>query len=205
MFRKIFTAVFVLMMVVLLTGVSQAQTTKKSGVKYPSFSVTPLIGVQFPLGNINNIYSPSWNAGVDLNLRLNRETAFYLGASYLAMPRKTDYLPAGPDASYIIIQAGPRYMFGGPQVKAMFFIEGGICAYIFSEKEYTVAGTIPGAASTVIPSKSSTNFGVNAGIGVLLPLGSAVDFVVKTKLHYVMGNGTSNTFLVANAGLNFMF
>ena len=192
-------------MIVLLTGVTQAQTTKKSGVKYPAFSITPLFGIQFPMGNVNNIYSPSWNAGVDLNLRLNRETAFFLGATYLAMPRKTDYVPAGPDASYVIIQAGPRYMFGGTQVKAMFFLEGVIGAYIFSQKEFTVAGTTTGTPATVIPSKSTTNFGVNAGIGVLIPLGTSMDFVVKSKVHYVMGGGDATTIIVANAGLNFMF
>ena len=193
-----------LMLALFTTNISEAQTTKKKP-HYPAFSVTPLVGINFPLGTLNNVYAPSWNAGIDFNLRVNRETSFFLGAGYHAFPEKND--PSlGPDGSYIVINAGPRYIFTSPKIKAMMFFETGVGAYIFMLKDFTTTATTTTPSET-LPSSSTVNFGVNGGLGAIIPLGKSMDFVVKSKVHYVLGSGgdAAHTFVSGKMGLNFMF
>jgi len=201
MFTKIFKLAFgLLMMLLIISNVSEAQTKK---TVYPVFSIAPMGGVQFPIAGLNDNYNPSWNAGIDLGLAINRETSFYLNATYFNMPRKTD-VSAGPNASYIGITAGPRYVFTSPKIKAKFFLEAGAGVYIFSQKEFTIVTA--GEPDVIVPSSSSTNFGVNVGPGVIIPLGQVADLLMKTKLHYSFesgGTGGSRTFVAAVIGVDF--
>jgi hypothetical protein len=199
MFYKYFRLGFgLLMMALLITNVSEAQTKK---VSYPLLSVAPLVGVQFPVSGLNDNYNPSWNAGLDFNLAVNRETSFFLNATYYNMPVK-DNVAVTSNASYIGITAGPRYVFTSPSVKAKFFLEAGLGVYIFTQKEYTSA-TVP---SIMIPSATTTNFGVNVGPGVMIPLGGTVDLKIKSKLNYSFesgGEGGSRTFVSGVMGVDF--
>jgi hypothetical protein len=195
MFKKLFNlSVALFIMALFITNLSEAQTKK---VQYPIFSIAPVGGVQFPIGTLNDNYGVSWNAGLDLSLKVNKETAFYLNAAYFDMPLKAGII--GPGAGYIAITAGPRYYFAAPNLKAQFFLEAGIGAYIFTQKEYTIAST----PAVIIPSASKTNFGVNAGPGVTIPLGGTVDLIMKTKLHYTFQDGGAHTFITAVAGVEF--
>jgi hypothetical protein len=195
MFKKIFNlSVALFIMVLFISNLSEAQTKKET---YPVFSISPVGGVQFPVGTLNDNYGVSWNAGLDLSLKVNRETAFYLNAAYFDMPLKAGII--GPSAGYIAITAGPRYYFASPKLKAQFFLEAGIGAYIFTQKEYTIE-TDP---SIIVPSASKTSFGVNAGPGVTIPLGGTIDFIIKSKLHYSFQDGGAHTFISAVAGVEF--
>jgi hypothetical protein len=195
MFKKFFNlSVALFIMALFITNLSEAQTKKTT---YPIFGISPVGGVQFPIGSLNDNYGVSWNAGVDLSLKVNKETAFYLNAAYFDMPLKAGII--GPGAGYIAITAGPRYYFGSPKLKAQFFLEAGIGAYIFSQKEYTIATT----PATIIPSASKTVFGVNAGPGVTIPLGGTVDLIMKSKLHYAFQSGSAHTFISAIVGVEF--
>ncbi len=192
MFKKIFTFMIALTMAALLNAnISESQTTKKSA--YPKFSISPVVGFQFPVGSLNDSYKASFNAGLDLTLSLNRETAIYLKGGYYDMPRSGE---VGSNASYVEISAGPRYVFTSPKISAQFFLEGGIGAYIFTAKEYTLPGL-------VIPSTTSTSFGVNVGPGAIIPVSDAMDIIIKSKLHYTFQTGGSHTFIATVLGLNF--
>jgi hypothetical protein len=199
MFNKILKLWFgLLMMVLFITNVSEAQTKK---VSYPLLSIAPLVGVQFPVGGLNDSYNPSWNAGLDFNLAVNRETSFFLNATYYNMPVK-DNVAIPSNASYIGITAGPRYVFTSPSVKAKFFLEAGLGIYIFTQKEFTVVGP----PDVIFPSASTTNFGVNVGPGVMIPLGGTVDLKIKSKLNYSFesgGSGGSRTFVTGVMGVDF--
>lgn len=199
MFNKLFKLGFGLLMLVLfVTNISQAQTKK---VVYPLFSIAPTIGVQFPVAGLNDNYNPSWNAGLDLCLAVNRETSFFLNGTYFNMPVK-DNVAVPSNASYIAITAGPRYVFTSPKIKARFFLEAGLGVYIYNKKEFTIVGP----PDVIVPSTSTTNFGVNVGPGVLIPLGGAADLVMKSKLHYSFesgGSGGSRTFVTGVIGVDF--
>ncbi|MDD5360738.1 MAG: outer membrane beta-barrel protein [Ignavibacteria bacterium] len=196
MFKKIFTLLFVALIAALLSSeISQAQTTYKKDV-YPLFAITPMAGIQFPIGTLNDNYKLSFNAGLEAAMRINRETAFFLKAGYYNMPRKSDMGP-GPDANYIEITAGPRYVLTSPKVKAQLFVEAGIGAYMFMTREWT------DPYGTVISSTTKTNFGVNGGPGVIIPMGSVADFMLKAKMHYTFEDGGAHTFLSTEMGINF--
>jgi len=195
MFKKIFNlSIALFIMALFISNLSEAQTKKTT---YPLFSIAPVGGVQFPVGSLNDNYGVSWNAGVDMSLKVNKETAFYLNASYLDMPLKSGLI--GPGAGYIAITAGPRYYFGTPNLKAQFFLEAGIGAYIFTQKEFTLIGP----PDVIIPSASKTVFGVNVGPGVTIPLGGTIDLLMKSKLHYAFQSGSAHTFITAVVGVDF--
>ena len=108
MFTKIYKLMFALIMLAIITtNVSQAQTVKKSMIaEYPAFSIAPFVGIQFPMADLGNYYKSSFNAGLDINLKVNREVSFFLNGTYFDMPAKSGY--AGPDASFIAITAASR-------------------------------------------------------------------------------------------------
>ncbi|MBN1633335.1 MAG: hypothetical protein JW917_04130 [Ignavibacteria bacterium] len=194
MFKKISILMFALLMIALLSAnVAEAQKASK----YPLVSISPLGGVQFPMGNLTDSYDASFNAGLEFALRLNRETALFLNGTYYNMPIKDDAI--GADAYYIAITAGPRYVFTSPKIKAQFFLEAGAGVYIFNRGDYTIN-------AVTIPSETTTNFGVNVGPGVLIPLGKVADLIMKTKFHYTFGDeptGGSRTFLGVVLGVDF--
>ncbi|MDD5360578.1 MAG: hypothetical protein PHN88_00485 [Ignavibacteria bacterium] len=196
MLKKSFPILFALLSIIVFnTTALKAQTTTKD--IYPEFYISPLAGVQFPVGSLNDTYKPSYNAGLDFAVRLNRETSFYLKVGYYNMTAKSDVM--APDASFIEITAGPRYIFTSPKLKAKLFLEAGLGAYIYKTKDYT----IPGTPDVVLPGTSVANFGVNAGPGFILPLGKSIDLMIKSKIHCVFEKETSHMFISAVMGLNF--
>lgn len=179
MFKKIFTFMLLILgMAFFISNVSEAQQKGK----FPMFTISPLIGVQFPVGGLNDSYSTSYNAGLEFGMRVNRETGFFLKGGYWNMPRKDD-ASVGPDAAYVEITAGPRYIFTSKKVKAQFYMEAGLGAYIWMAQEYTVPATNE-APSYISPSTSAVLFGINGGPGVYIPLGDVADFIIKMKVHY---------------------
>lgn len=200
MFTKIYKLMFALIMLAIITtNVSQAQTVKKSMVgEYPAFSIGLIGGAQFPVGDFGTTYKSSFNAGIDFNLKVNKETSFFLNATYFDMPRKSD-APLGPDANLISITAGPRYVFSSANVKAKFFLEAGVGAYIMNTKEYTTLTT----PAVLLQSETKANVGANVGPGVVLPLSDSMDLMMKSKLHYIFTTGGSSSFISAQLGLSF--
>jgi hypothetical protein len=198
MFKKIHILIFgILMIAFFCSNITQAQPTKTSTDVYPVLSIAPVVGVQFPAGGLNDSYNASFNVGLDIGLRINRETSFFLNGTYFDMPRKSE-LTVGHYASYIGITAGPRYIFTSKSIKSQFFVEAGVGVYIFNTKEYTLP-----ASTVAIPSESKASFGVNVGPGAIIPLGKAFDMIIKSKLHYTFQTGGSHTFITAVIGLDF--
>ena len=64
---------------------------------------------------------------------------------------------------------------------------------------YTI--TVNGVENSV-PENSSTNFGVNAGMGATLNLGKSVDLIMKLKYHNVLTTDGSNSFIAPLLGID---
>jgi hypothetical protein len=202
MFTKMFRiSLALLMMALFITTTSEAQVKK---AQYPKFSISPIGGLQFPIGSLNDNYGVSWNAGMDFSLKINKESAMYINATYFNMPKKTE-TGIGADASYMAITTGPRYYFISPNLKAQFFLEAGIGIYIFTQKEYTVTSPSLSDPTVTVPSVTKTVFGVTGGPGVTIPLGGSIDLLIKSKWHYTFHEGGAHTFISANAGIEFAF
>lgn len=196
MFTKIYKLMFTLLVLTfIISNVSQAQTPVKKD-PYPLFSISPVVGIQFPVGTLNDLYRASFNAGLDINMKVNKETSFFLKAGYYDFPIKTEL--EGQSINYMEITAGPRYIFSGQNIKANFFLEAGAGVYLLNMKEYTNPTT-----GVFTPSSSSINFGANVGPGVLLPLSNTIDLMLKSKLHYVFEEKGSRTFISTVLGVDF--
>jgi hypothetical protein len=199
MITKIYKLIIALLVVTFITSnITEAQTTTATTKKdiYPVFSMTPVVGVQFPVGTLNDTYRASFNGGLDFNMKVNKETSFFFKAGYYDLPIKTEL--QGQSVNYIEITAGPRYIFSGQNIKAQFFLEAGAGVYIFNMKEYTNPTT-----NVMTPSSSSINFGANAGPGVFIPLSKTLDLMLKSKIHYVFQEEGSRTFLGSVIGIDF--
>lgn len=199
MFKKIITLMFALLVIAFFSSnITEAQTSSSNTkITYPVFSVCPLLGVQFPVGMLNNTYKPSFVGGLDLNLKINRETAFFINASYYDMPIKTEL--QGPGASVIGITVGPRYTFTSSSIKAQFFLEAGLGVYMFHTQDYTTTGT----PSYTFASSTTSNFGFNVGPGVIIPMGNVADLMLKVKIHDILASGGSSSFITGVIGVDF--
>ena len=193
MLKKISILMFALLMLTLLTSnITQAQ--KRSS--FPAFSIAPVLGVNFPLGDLGNVYKVGFNGGADFMVNLNRETAFFLKVGYYLLPNKQEIDPNGTNASMIEISAGPRYTFTNPKVKAELFFEAGLGAYMFMYKDKVV-----GNVTTTY--ESETLFGINGGPGALIPMGKMADFMVKAKAHYIFQKNGSRVIATGVMGVAF--
>lgn len=207
MFTKITTFVFSIFMVTMIfSNYSPAQTAGTTTTTttnpqlrvspYPYFTVSPIAGVIFPIGELGNNYQAGFTGGLDIGMRVNKEVAIYLKFGYYSLTTAEDNTP---NASYIEISAGPRYIFTDPKLKSNFFMEAGVGAYIFNRDAF-VANTLP------IEKESHTSLGVNVGPGASLELSDAVDIILKSKYHAIFtSTGGTRSFVSILGGLEIRF
>lgn len=170
----------------------QTISTKSS---YPKFTLSPVAGVIFPIGELGNKYAAGFTGGLDLGIRVNKEVGIYVKTGYYSL---TDNTEGAPNASYFEASAGPRYYFVKKNLKSSFFLEAGVGAYIFSQDAYT-------SGTETFDRVSNTNAGVNAGPGFTLMLGKSVDLIMKAKYHLIFNDGGTRSFIAALGGVEFKF
>jgi hypothetical protein len=71
---------------------------------------------------------------------------------------------------------------------------------MFHTQDYTQ--TI-GGVTYDYPSATSTNFGLNIGPGVTIPVGGTVNIILKVKLHEILASGGSQSYIAAVGGVDF--
>ncbi|MEO8666147.1 MAG: outer membrane beta-barrel protein [Ignavibacteria bacterium] len=168
---------------------SQAQMKKKS--PYPNFSLSPVGGIAFPIGNFGDNFKSGPSFGLDISYRVNKEVGFYAKFGYNIFASKTVGLS---DAKLIEATAGPRYFFTSRNLKSSIFLEAGLGAY-----------NLKVDASPTTLETSETKFGVNAGIGAVLNLSKPIDLVFKVKYHNILTEGGSSSYIAPMLGLDFRF
>jgi hypothetical protein len=194
-FFKLFMSLMILGLVI--TNYSNAQTsnTKILTNPYPIFTISPIAGVVFPLGELSNNYKAGFTAGIDGGVRLNKEVSLYTKIGYYSLTSNTAGIP---NSNYFEVSAGPRYYFTSPKLSSTFFLESGVGAYSNSQDAYTMNGITTDRVS-------KTNVGVNVGPGATLQLSKSMDIIMKTKYHMIFSDGGSRSFVVAMGGLEFKF
>ena len=185
----------VLALIFALSTVVQSQTVKKK-IVYSYWSISPVAGVAFPIGGFGENFKTGPTFGLDLSYKVNREVGIYAKGGYYIFPSKIDGVS---DGKYLEYTAGPRYYFMAKNLKSAFFLEVGLGGYSFMQDAYTI--TVNGVENAV-PENSTTNFGVNAGMGATLNLGKSVDLIMKLKYHNVLTSDGSNSFIAPLLGID---
>lgn len=182
----------------LFTSISEAQTkvTRKKS-PYPQFSLSPVGGVAFPIGDFGGFYKAGPHFGMDISYRVNREVGFYAKVGYNIFANKEGSVPLVTLSDTKILEAtvGPRYFFTARNLRSALFLEAGAGAY--SIKQQPTSG--------LLPEVSLTKFGVNAGIGAILNLSRPIDLLFKVKFHNILTEGGSTSFIAPQLGLDFRF
>lgn len=168
--------------------------SKKS--PYPQVTLSGIGGISFPVGNFGENFNSGPTFGLELSYKANREVGFYGDLGYSSYPSKTDN--AAPDGKYIQYTAGPRYYFTSPNLKSSIFLEAGIGGYSFMQNAYESNGA-------EIAEYSTTNFGINGGIGGNLNLGRDIDMIFKAKYHNILTSGGSQSFIEPVLGITVGF
>ena len=175
-----------------LCSAAYSQTKYTPSVKKNQWSLTPEGGISFPVGALSENYKSGGNFGLDLNYQVNKEVGFYGKAGYYIMSSKTQGIP---DGKYLEYTAGPRYTFRAKNLKSSIFLEAGLGAYTFMQNAYNYNGVD-------VAENSTTDFGVNAGLGAVLNLGRDVDLLFKAKYHNIFNNGGSSSFITPVLGID---
>lgn len=185
--------VIILIMIMTSAVFSQTSYTKKKA--YPNWSLSPLGGITFPVGELSNNFDPGVSTGLDVTYRVNREVGFYGKFGYNTLGSKTTGLP---DGKYLEYTVGPKYYFTSPNLKSSVYLEAGVGAYTFMQNGYMLN-------NQTVDEISETNFGYNAGIGAILNLGKNVDLKFETKYTSILKEGGSNSFIAPALGVDFRF
>lgn len=182
---------YLVALLVFLSSLAYSQQ-KYSTSKSKQWSLTPEGGVSFPVGSLSENYKAGGNFGLDLNYQANKEVGFYGKVGYYIMSSKT---PGVTDGKYLEYTAGPRYTFRNKKLKSSIFLEAGLGAYTFQQNSYSYNGVD-------FPENSTTDFGVNAGLGAVLNLGRDVDLLFKAKYHSIFINDGSSSFITPVLGID---
>jgi hypothetical protein len=197
--KKIYVLIFSLILMVFMSDLADAQyKDRSSATGWGYWSVSPFGGFNLPTGAFSDNYKPSGVAGIDVDFRVNKETAIFTSFAYNFL-RTQD--PAGPKSSYFSYVIGPRYHFTHPQLKSSFFLEGGVGGYTFNSDAYTINEPVTGERT--IAKVSDTRAGVNAGIGADLNLSSQFDIFLRSKYHLIFRTGGTSSFIGTDAGFRF--
>ncbi len=110
----------------LFTSISEAQIkVKRKKISYPQFSLSPVGGVAFPIGDFGGFYKAGPTFGLDISYRVNREVGFYAKVGYNIFASKEGSVPGITlsDTKILEATAGPRYYFTARNLKSAFFLE----------------------------------------------------------------------------------
>jgi opacity protein-like surface antigen len=197
--KKIYILIFSLFLMVFISDLANAQF--KDRTQTPSWgywSIAPFGGFNLPTGTFADNYKASGVAGIDVDYRVNRETAIFTSIVYNFLRTKD---PAGPKSSYFSYVIGPRYHFTHPQLKSSLFVEGGVGGYTFNSDAYTINDPVSGTRT--VDKVSDTRAGVNVGMGADLNLSSQFDIFVRSKYHLIFRTGGTSSFIGTDAGFRF--
>jgi hypothetical protein len=189
-------SIIVAVLVLFINGTVFSQSTYQKKSPYPQWSLSGLGGVAFPVGNFGENFKSGPTFGLDLSYKVNKEVGFYGKVGYSIFPDKTQ--GAAPDGKYIEYTVGPRYYFTAKNLKSSIFLEAGLGGYSFMQEAYTLNGV-------TVPEYTTTNFGVNGGVGGILNLGRDIDLLFKAKYHNVLTTDGSSSFIEPVLGIDVRF
>lgn len=177
--------VYLLFLMLLIPAVSFSQVNLVSVGIYG--------GVMVPVGNFAHGYKTSPHIGIEGFRCVSKNIDVVVDIAYTILSTKFE-LYTNTNFYFLETTAGVRYNF--TPTKEKFFIEAGIGAYTFGSK-YTFGG--------VDYKSSTTDLGINAGVGGSLPIDKSFAISGKLKLHNRFPSGESTNYITIAAGINYLF
>lgn len=149
-----------------------------------NYKVSPNIGAEF-------LYTVSPNIGIVADVTYNLLSI--------------DYAQTWIDRNFYYIESTAGVRYNIIPTKNIFFLEGGLGAYILKAK--FTESLQPGGYGNELHyyDWSSTDFGINGGVGIIFPIDNTFSITSKVKFHNVFtSNGEKNYFSIT-AGVNYSF
>ena len=176
-----------LILMVFLNGTLFAQNKFELGVNG---------GLTMPTGNLGDAFNVSFNAGAEGVMLIDGTNAAYLDLSYNHLSPKG---VVSSNESYSITEISGGYRrnlttFGAVGNNKLFLDLG---AGMYSTKYAYTAGN----GNTL--SVSSSDFGINFGLGASFPLGSSSDILTRLKFHNIFTDGSNTNYFILGVGINF--
>ena len=202
--KVIFSAVLALS---LLLGFTNSYSQSKYKTK--KFSASVQAGSFIPFGDASDVYKTGFNTGFDLGYKVKSNIEVFLTLNYNFLKFKSSIM-SDATPHILDVSIGSRYFFGAKS-KNRFFGEAGLGLYSMGVSSYSTktttsipiidpkSGDTTGFTTTTttqsIPSASSSDFGINAGVGDLYQVSNDVGIYLKSDFHIVFTSGSSTTFM----------
>ena len=154
-------------------------------------------GIMLPMGDFSDVYKASPTVGAEGYYSVTQSIDIVADVAYNFLSSKQTY--TNTNFYYLESTAGIRYNF--TPTKEKVFAEAEIGAYTFGAKftYYDIYGT-PFTVNT-----STTDFGLNVGVGAVFPISSNFAITGKAKFHNVFTSGSSTNYFGLTAGFDYKF
>jgi hypothetical protein len=177
--RRISQVVTALAVVAFSASTSAAQSAKP-------LSLGVSLGAAIPVGDFADVYKTGYNATVSLGLNsVGSPIGFRIDGMFNQFSDKDDLVVSRPD--YRIFSGNANLVYALPGVGIRPYLIGG--AGIYGQKP-----DVSGAETT-------TDFGLNGGIGAAFPLSGFTAFI-EARYHHIMSDATTQ-FLPVTFGISF--
>ncbi|MBA3342094.1 MAG: outer membrane beta-barrel protein [Gemmatimonadaceae bacterium] len=165
--------------VVLFTSSSAAQSSR-------AVTVGISAGAAIPTGDFSDVYNTGFNGTVSLGFNsVGTPLGFRVDGMYNKFGERDDLIVPRPD--YTIIGANANLVYSLPGQGIRPYLIGG--------------GGIYGQKPDVSGAETTTDFGVNGGIGAAFPL-SGFNTFIEARLHHIFSD-VSTQFIPITFGISF--
>ncbi|MCI0596447.1 MAG: porin family protein [candidate division Zixibacteria bacterium] len=146
-----------------------------------------------PMGDFGDAFKMGWRAGANVGYFVTDQ--IQIGGTGAYSQNKVDDTTGVGDAKFNIWQFGAfgKYMFKMQNPTIAPYVRAGLSMY---------SGKVSVSGSS---SASSTDFGINGGLGVSFAVSPTASVFVEGAYHNIFTDVTSTNYLAANAGLSLMF
>jgi hypothetical protein len=152
-------------------------------------------GVIIPTGTFADGFNLSPTVGVESYYPVDKNIDVVADIAYSFLSLKNPGNLISNDKYYYLESSGGIRLNLMP-VKQKFFIEALVGGYTFGVN-YTING--------ITYTNSTTNFGLNAGAGVIVPLSAQIEIAAKVKFHYIFTPVNSTSYIGFTGGFNYKF
>jgi opacity protein-like surface antigen len=191
-------------LLLLILALGSTATLAQTQAAGPRWMFGGGVGYDLPIGSFRDAYNGGLTVAADGCYMFNGKSGLELAAEWAEFPANDDYVSEledltgkHSDADFqclpIMVDFVETFPIGSPVVP---YVKGGLGIYL-----ETAEREIGGEKE----SKNETDFGLNVGAGIRLPIAKTIAIDVGARFHNVMTEDKSTQYLTISAGVGFMF